>query len=154
RTRVRLQVEYGMDARHARLLRAGPDLPPVPPPRADVLDDLRVHRELHPAALARRGRPRKGVAAREDAGRPLAAAGEPARALRVYVGAPGEEAPLHGRRAGAGGRVEPQRLARLVSARPARARRHPAARPRPEPGLPQRARALRGRLRATGVPLA
>ena len=37
RPRLRLQVEHGLDARHARLLPAGPDPPPLPPPRADVL---------------------------------------------------------------------------------------------------------------------
>ena len=40
-----------------------PDLPPLPPPRADVRADLRLQRELHPAALPRRGRPRQGLAA-------------------------------------------------------------------------------------------
>ena len=70
RSRVRLQVEHGLDARHARLLPAGPDLPPLPPPRADVLADVRVQRELHPAAVPRRGRPRQGLAVLEDAGRP------------------------------------------------------------------------------------
>ena len=33
------------------LLPAGPDLPPLPPPRADVLADVRLQRELHPAAV-------------------------------------------------------------------------------------------------------
>ena len=69
RARLRLQVEHGLDARHARLLPAGPDLPPLPPPRADVQPDVRVQRELHPAAVPRRGRPRQGLAVREDAGR-------------------------------------------------------------------------------------
>ncbi len=81
------------------LLPAGPDPPPLPPSRADVLARLRVDRELHPAALARRGRARQGLAAAEDAGRPLAADGEPARALRVHVGASRQEAAVHGRRA-------------------------------------------------------
>ena len=36
--------------------------------------DVRVQRELHPAAVARRGRARQGLAARPDARRPLAAA--------------------------------------------------------------------------------
>ena len=105
------------------VLRERPGLPPVPPPRADVLDDLRLHRELRAAALARRGRARQGLAARQDAGRPLAAAREPARALRLHVGAPGQEAPLHGRRARAGARVEPRPVARLAPARPARSTR-------------------------------
>ena len=96
RTRLRLQMEHGLDARHARLLRARPGAPPLPPPRADLQHGLRLQRELHPAALARRGRPRQGLAAREDAGRPLAALREPARAVRLHVGAPRQEAALHG----------------------------------------------------------
>ena len=53
-------------------------------------------RELHPAAVARRGRARQGLAARQDAGRPLAEAREPARAVRLHVGAPRQEAAVHG----------------------------------------------------------
>ena len=60
---LRLQVEHGLDARHAGLLPAGPDPPPLPPPRADLLARLRLQRELHPAAQPRRGRPRQGLAA-------------------------------------------------------------------------------------------
>ena len=60
---LRLQVEHGLDARHAGLLPAGPDLPPLPPPRADLQPDVRVQRELHPAAVARRGGARQGLAA-------------------------------------------------------------------------------------------
>ena len=40
----------------------------------------------------------------------------------LHVGAPRQEAALHGRRARAGARVEPRRLARLAPARAARAR--------------------------------
>ena len=40
------------------------DLPAVPPRPDDVLADLRLHRELRAAALARRGRARQGLAAR------------------------------------------------------------------------------------------
>ena len=100
---LRLQVEHGLDARHARLLPAGPDLPPLPPPRADVHADVRVQRELHPAAVPRRGRARQGLAVLEDAGRPLAEARQPARAVRLHVGAPRQEAAVHGRRVRAGG---------------------------------------------------
>ena len=64
RARLRLQVEHGLDARHARVLPEGPRVPEVPPPRADVLARLRLHRELRAAALARRGRARQGLAAR------------------------------------------------------------------------------------------
>ena len=43
---------------------ARPDLPALPPPPADVLAHVRVQRELRPAAVARRGRARQGLAAR------------------------------------------------------------------------------------------
>ena len=46
----------------------------LPPRRADLPHALRLHRELRAAALARRGRARQGLAARQDAGRRLAAA--------------------------------------------------------------------------------
>ena len=78
------------------LLQRGPDQPALPPPRADVLADLRVHGELHPAAVARRGRARQGLADRQDARRPLAEARQPAHAVRLHVGAPRQEAAVHG----------------------------------------------------------
>ena len=74
RPRLRLQVEHGLDARHARVLRARAGPPPLPPRRADLQPGLRVHRAVRAAALARRGRARQGVAAVEDARRRLAAA--------------------------------------------------------------------------------
>ena len=112
RARLRLQVEHGLDARHARVLLEGAGAPPLPPPRADLLAGLRLERELRPAALARRGRPRQALAAREDARRPLAALREPARALRLHVGAPRQAAPLHGRRVRARRRSGASRRAR------------------------------------------
>ena len=130
RARVRLQVEHGVDARHARLLPPRPDPSPLSPPPAHVLAHVRVQRELRPSALARRGRAREGLAALEDARRPLAAVREPALALRVHVGAPRQEAALHGRRARAGAGVVARPLARLAPARAARARGHAAARAR------------------------
>ena len=57
RPRFHLQVEHGLDERHARVHQAGSHLPALPPPPADVLAALRLQRELHPAVLARRGRP-------------------------------------------------------------------------------------------------
>ena len=72
RAGVRLQVEHGLDARHARLPGPRPHLPPVPPQPDDVLDDLRVLGELHPAAVARRGGAREGLAGRQDARRRMA----------------------------------------------------------------------------------
>ena len=66
----------------------------------------------------------KGSLLAEDARRPLAAAREPARALRLHVGAPRQEAALHGRRARAGGASGTHdALARLAPARAGRATR-------------------------------
>ena len=86
RSRVRLQVEHGLDARHPRLLPPRPGPPPLPPRRADLRPALRLERELHPAALPRRGRPRQGLAAEQDARRPVAAAGQPAGPVRAGCG--------------------------------------------------------------------
>ena len=123
RPRLRLQVEHGLDARHARVLLEGLDPPSLPPSRADVLARLRLERELRAAAVARRGRAREGLALRAHAGRPVAALREPARALRLHVGAPGQAAALHGRRVRAGARVERAgRVARLAPARGCRPR--------------------------------
>ena len=154
RARLRLQVEHGLDARHARLLRARTDPPPLPPSPADVLARVRVHRELRPAAVARRGRARKALARRQAARRPLAEAREPARALRVHVGAPRQAAALHGRRDRAVARVGRGDVARLASARAGRSPGRPVARARPEPRLRRDARAVGGRLRAGRLPLA
>ena len=63
RPRLRPQVGHGLDARHARLPGARPGPPPVSPQPADLPHALRLHRELRPAAVARRGRPRQGLAA-------------------------------------------------------------------------------------------
>ena len=86
RPRLRLQVEHGLDARHAALLPARPGPPPLAPPRADVPLVYAFTRELHPAAVARRGRARQGLAAREDARRRLAEVRQPARAVRATCG--------------------------------------------------------------------
>ena len=61
---LRLQVEHGLDARHARLLRARARPPRLPPPPAHLQPHVRVLGELRAAALARRGRARQGLAAR------------------------------------------------------------------------------------------
>ncbi len=64
RPRLRLQVEHGLDARHARLHAPRPRPPQVPPRPAHLRDALRLVGELRPAALPRRGRARQGLAPR------------------------------------------------------------------------------------------
>ena len=101
RAGLRLQVEHGLDARHARLPEPGSGLPDVPPQRDDVLDDVRLLGELHPGAVARRGGARQELAGEQDARRRMAQVRRAARAAGVHVGAPGQAAAVHG------GRVRP-----------------------------------------------
>ena len=122
----------------------GPGPPPLAPQPAHVLDALRLQRELHPAVLARRGRARQGLAARQDAGRRLAEARQPARALRLHVRPSGQEAAVHGRRVRPVARVEPRRQPRLAPARLPAARGDAALRARPEPALSRGAGAAPG----------
>src|SRR5215831_12315897 len=63
------EVGYGVDARYTELLSTRSDPSQIPPQPADLSDALRVHREFRAAAFARRGRVRKGIADRKDAGR-------------------------------------------------------------------------------------
>ena len=116
RPRLRHEVEHGLDARHARLHAPGADLPQVPSRPADVLDLVRVLRELRAAAVARRSGARQGLADRQDAGRRVAAVRQPAPAVRLHVGASGQEAAVHGRRVRPAARMDARRRARMVGA--------------------------------------
>src|SRR5437867_2460682 len=90
--RLRHEVEHGLDARHARVHAGRAGAPQVPPGPADLLAGLRLQRELRAAAVARRGRLRQGLADRQDAGRRVAEVRQPARAVRLHVDAPWQEA--------------------------------------------------------------
>ena len=137
------------------LLPAGPGLPPLPPPRADLQPDLRVHRELHPAALARRGRARQGLAARArcraTAGRssPTCARSTPtcgrtpARSCCSWAASSPRSAEWSHERSLDWHLLEQPEHAGIQ-----------CARARPQPRLPRRAGAVGGRLRAGRLPLA
>ena len=131
------------------LLRARPDLPPLPPRRADLQPRVRLHRELRAAALPRRGRARQGVAAREDARRPTGSSSRTCGRSTATCG------PIPARSScswAASSRQEREwshdaLLDWHLLERPAHAG-DPVARARPQPRLPRRARALGGRLRS------
>ncbi len=105
RSRLRPQVEHGVDERHPALPRRGADQPLVPPPHGDVLPGVRVLRALHAAAQSRRGGARQGLAVRAHARRPLAEDRRTALTARLPVVTPRQEAHLHGRRVRSGRRV-------------------------------------------------
>ncbi len=83
--RLHVQMEHGLDARHALVLQPGSGAPQVPSGRADVLDAVRVYRAVHQRDFPRRGRAREALAARQDAGRPVAEVRQLAPAARLPV---------------------------------------------------------------------
>src|SRR6202040_2680305 len=101
----------------------------------------RLERELRAAAVARRGGARQTRAALQDAGRSLAPVRKSARAVRLHVGALGQETYFHGRGnrpvARMGSRFEP----RLEPARLPGPSRTAGADARFESHLSRRARA-------------
>ena len=97
RARLHAQVEHGLDARHARLLRRRAGSTHAAPPRADLRAAVRVQRAVRAAAQPRRGGARQGQPAARCRRR-LAALRQSARCTHGCgrAGAP----LLHGRRAG------------------------------------------------------
>ncbi len=90
------EVEHGLDERHAGVHQARPHSPQLPPPRDDVLDALRIQRELRAPHQSRRGGARQGHAVGSDAGqRPHEGGGYP-QSARLPVGAPRQAAGVHG----------------------------------------------------------
>ncbi len=90
------EMEHGLDARHAGLLQQGARPPQVPPSRHHLQHAVRVSRELRPAHLARRGRPRETLPHRQDARRRVAALRQRTRVSGVHVRPPRQEAAVHG----------------------------------------------------------
>ena len=145
RAGLRLQVEHGVDARHARVPAARAGAPALAPRPADVRPRVRVHREFRAAAVARRGRPRQGLAARADARRRVAAVRDAARVLRVHVGAIRARSCCSWARSSRRAGVELAAGARLAPARHRLAPRRPVARARLQPRSIARQRALHER---------
>ena len=128
----------------------------LPPPRADVLARLRVQRELRPPALARRGRARQGLAARA---RCPATAGRSsrtcARSTRTCGRTPARSCCSWAARSRRSEEWNHDALARLAPARARRSTQGVQALVRDLNRVYRdRARAVGGRLRARGLPLA
>ena len=98
RARLRLQVEHGLDARHPQLFRRTTRSTGATTTTADVLAHVCVQRELRPAALSRRGGARQGSLLDKMPGDRWQKFANLRALLRVHVGAPRQEAPVHGRR--------------------------------------------------------
>ncbi len=127
RPRLRAEVEHGLDARLAAVHAPRPGPPSAPPRRHDLLDGVRLQRELSAADLARRGGARQGLAGVEDARRLVAAACQPAGLPGVHVGPSGQAAAVHGPGVRTGLRVVGDPRPGLVAAGPVvrRGRRPP-----------------------------
>ena len=106
RSRLRLQVEHGLDARHARLHVGRSNLSPLASQQDDLRAPLRFQRELRPADLARRSRARQRLGHWQDARRRMAALRQCARLLWLHVGPSRQEAFVHGPGVRADKRVE------------------------------------------------
>ncbi len=117
RSRLRAEVEHGLDARLPGVRVQGAGAPQVPPQRDDLLDGVRVQRELRPAHLSRRGRARQALARQQDARRLVAAACQPPRLSRLHVGPPRQATPFHGAGVRAGRGVVRGSRPGLVAAR-------------------------------------
>ena len=154
RPRLRHEVEHGLDARHARRTsRTIRSTAGTTTTSSRSASGTRSTRTSCCRSRTTKWCYGKGSLHRQDARRRLAAVRQPAPALRLHVGASGQEAALHGRRVRPAARVEPRRQPRLAACRAARRTRslqrwvaRPEPRLRREPALHERdfdARGLR-----------
>ena len=96
RSRLSLQVEHGLDERHAALRGARSDPPAFSSSAHHVLVHVRLVRTVRAADFARRGRARQTLAARQDARGRVAETRQLPLAARLHDGASRQEALVHG----------------------------------------------------------
>ena len=151
RSRLRLQMEHGLDERHAGLYGHGSHSSKMAPRQADLWTALCVFGEFRSAALARRGRAWQRLDYRQNARRRMAPVRGRPRLLRLHVGAARQEAAVHGAGIRPDERMEFRSRARMVAARPRPASRSARFRPRPQSPLSRARSALCARLRERGL---
>src|SRR5690606_4339902 len=115
RTRLPLQMEHGLDARHAPVFFERARAPEISPERPDLFAGLRLLRALHAPTVSRRGGAWEGIAVEQDAWRCLAEGGQPPPALRAHGGTPGKEVVVYGLGVWPAERMEPRRRDRMAS---------------------------------------
>jgi hypothetical protein len=150
RAGLSLQVEHGLDERHAGVCGHRPGVPQAPSPADHLRADVRAHRELRAAAVARRGGARQGLDDRAHAGRRVAEVRGAAQPVRLPLGLSGQEAAVHGRRVRPVRGVERGPWARLAPAGTRAAPGRSAAGARPEQRVPALSRAARAGQRGCG----
>ena len=123
--------------------------------RDPVRPALRVLGELHPAAVARRGRARQALDPRPHAGRRRGSASPICAPITASCSAiPGKKLLFMGNEFAPGAGMEARPLARLASAGAPAPRRRPGAGARSQPSLSHAAGAARARLRGCRLRMA
>lgn len=146
-------MEHWPDARHLGVLLRGPRPPQLPPQRADVRSVVCLQGELHSALVPRRGGPREGIAAGQDAGRPMAKAAN-LRALLGWMWAnPDKQILFMGGETRPVGGIGLRRQRGLAPPPVSRAFRRAGAGRRAQPLLPHGASVVGARLQLRWVPL-
>ena len=147
RHRLRLQVGHGLDARHPRLLRHPLRGAAGPVRQTAVQYAVLLQRAVPAGAEPRRGGPRQKDHHRQALGQLRGKVQPGAHPLLLYVHPPGQEAELHGQRAGPLPRVGREKAPGLEPAGLPLPRQLPEIFRRAGPHLRQRAGPLRRRVR-------
>src|SRR5580704_11813016 len=125
-------MEHGLDERHAKIFFHESHPPQIRTQQNDVLDALRLQREVHASLLPRRSRTREKFSFAQNARRFVAAVCKPAPLICLSVRPPREKTPLHGTGNRPAQRVERSAQPRLALAPTRFASRRAKSCPRPK----------------------